>query len=338
MKPLPLLAWLACDAVLATPTQNALSPAGPQATHIHGLWHVMLWTSIAVFAAVFIAFAAGVLRGMRRGAGRLLPPTVDTDAIDRPLPKWVGGAVALSIAGLAGVFAASLATDRALAQLPLTDAVTIEVTGHQWWWEVRYDDPQASNVFTTANEIRIPVGRPVLLTLQAGDVIHSLWVPNLAGKKDLIPGRTNTLALRADQPGAYRAQCAEFCGWQHAMMALWVIAVPSDDYERWLLQQREAAPPPATPLAQRGRDVFAATTCPMCHAVAGTQAAARMAPDLSHVASRRTLGAGALENTPAHLAAWVRDAPAIKPGNNMPPQPLPADDMNALLAYLATLR
>jgi len=338
MKRLPLLAFLLCGAALAAPTQDALAPAGPQAAHIHGLWHVILYACIAVFAAVFIAFLVGVRRGVRRGEDRLQPPAVDTAATDRALPKIVGGAVALSIAGLAGVFAASLLTDRALARLPLADAVTIQVTGHQWWWEVRYDDPLPSNTFTTANEITIPVGRPVLLTLHADDVIHSLWIPNLAGKKDLIPGRTNTLALRADKAGSYRAQCAEFCGWQHALMSLWVVAIPAADYEQWLLRQREPAPPPTTPLAQRGREVFAQATCPMCHAVAGTQASARKAPDLSHFASRRTLGAGVLENTPAHRAAWVLDAQAIKPGNYMPPQPLPADDMNALLAYLGTLQ
>jgi cytochrome c oxidase subunit 2 len=229
-------------------------------------------------------------------------------------------------------------TDRALARLPLADAVNIELTAHQWWWEAKYGDVQPSRVFSTANELHIPVGRPVVMTLLADDVIHSFWVPNLHGKKDLIPGHTSLVSFRADQAGTYRGQCAEFCGYQHANMALEIIAEPPEQYERWLQQQRQSASPPAEPQLRRGYEVFVRTTCAMCHAVVGSEANGQRAPDLTHLASRRTIASGMLANNAGNLAAWVLNAPQLKPGVNMPPNPLPPDDLRALLAYLASLK
>jgi cytochrome c oxidase subunit 2 len=178
----------------------------------------------------------------------------------------------------------------------------------------------------------------VLLTLQADDVIHSFWVPNLGGKKDMIPGRTATLALRADEPGVYRGQCAEFCGYQHAKMVLLVIAEPPSRYAAWLERERGTAQPPADEAARRGQQLFMASTCAMCHAVAGTDANGQHAPDLTHVASRQTLGAGALRNEPSALAAWITDPQQIKPGVKMPPHAFKPEDMQALIAYVQTLQ
>jgi cytochrome c oxidase subunit 2 len=236
------------------------------------------------------------------------------------------------------LLAADVFTSRALARLPLKDAVNIELIGHQWWWEARYHDEDPSREFTTANELHIPVGRPVVVTLRSNDVIHSLWIPNLQGKKDLIPGRTATLRLRADRAGTYRGQCAEFCGLEHALMALLVEAEPGERYEAWAAQQRRPAAAPADALARRGQEVFLGKSCVMCHTVTGTTANARLGPDLTHLASRRTIASGMFPNNRGHLAGWILDPQSLKPGVNMPANSLPPDDLQALLAYLETLK
>jgi cytochrome c oxidase subunit 2 len=315
--------------------QDALEAAGVQAARVESLWWLMFWILTVVFVAVMVAVVVAVVRGRR--ADQQDESRISAQG-ERTLARWVGGAVALTVALIGVMFGASLLTDRALARLPLEDALHIEVTGYQWWWEARYDDPTPSNLFTTANELHVPVGRPVIMTLRASDVIHSLWIPNLAGKKDLIPGRTATLALRADAPGVYRAQCAEFCGWQHANMALLVIAESPDDFRKWVDAQRTPAPEPADDKQKRGRQIVEQGTCGLCHAIKGTTANATRGPDLTHVASRRTLAAGVLPNTPEHRAAWVGNAQAIKPGVNMPPQPLSQADFDAVLAYLGSLQ
>ena len=317
------------------PIQDVLNAAGIQAAYVENLWWLMFWICASAFVATMIALAVALARARR--AERADESRVSPEG-ERRVTRWVSGALAVVAVLLGVMFFASIFTDRALARLPLEDAVHIELTGYQWWWEAKYDDPTPSNMFTTANELHIPVGRPVMLTLQASDVIHSRWVPNLAGKKDLIPGRTSTLALRADAPGVYRAQCAEFCGWQHANMALLVIAEAPADFQKWVDAQRTPAPDPSDDAQRHGRDVFEKGTCAMCHAIKGTSANATRGPDLTHVASRRTLAAGMIPNTREHRAAWVGNAPAIKPGTNMPPQPLPAGDFDALLAYLGTLQ
>jgi cytochrome c oxidase subunit 2 len=230
---------------------------------------------------------------------------------------------------------ASFVTDRALASLGAPD-LQIDVTGHQWWWDARYDDQDKSKIFTTANEIHIPVGKPVLLRLRSDDVIHSFWVPNLSGKKDMVPGRDQTLTLQADKPGVYRGQCAEFCGAQHAKMAFQVIA--DEHFDEWAAAQRQPAADPGNDQQKRGRDLFVNGRCAMCHAIQGTPANARHAPDLTHLMSRQTLAAGVLPNSIGHLAGWILDPSSIKPGTTMPPNPMEPDDLHALLAYLGTLK
>jgi cytochrome c oxidase subunit 2 len=222
--------------------------------------------------------------------------------------------------------------------VPSKRPLTIEVVAHQWWWELQYKDSTPGGLFTTANELHVPVGQPVLLVLTSRDVIHSFWVPNLAGKKDLVPGRTQSWWFQADTPGVYRGQCAEFCGHQHAKMALLVVAEPLTDYQAWVRRSQQPAVTPSDPVAARGQQVFMNGTCVMCHAIQGTPARSRNGPDLTHLASRRTLAAATLENTRGALAGWIVDPQRVKPGTQMPPSQLSSQDLDALLTYLQTLK
>jgi cytochrome c oxidase subunit 2 len=328
-------AWAATP--LPQAPHNALDAMGPQAAHIVDLWRIFLWVCTAVFVAILAGLAYVLWRRPR--AANDTPP--DLSSVNRAEPRTrrnVTGAVAASVLLLLALIVSSVFTDRALARLPLVDAVNIEVTAHQWWWTARYVNGGPSESFETANEIHIPVGRPVVMKLKADDVIHSLWVPNLAGKKDLIPGRTALMELRADQPGVYRGQCAEFCGYQHALMGLLVTADPPAQYEAWQQSQRAPAAQPADARAQRGKAVFESTACAMCHSIQGTLAQGRHAPDLTHLASRQTLAAGTLPNNPQALGAWITDPQIYKPGNNMPKVPMSPQDLDALVAYLGSLK
>ena len=313
--------------------QSVLEPAGPHADSIHHLWLLMFWTSAAVFLTVLAFVAAGLVLGTRaqRVGG---PPR----ASERALGKVVVGAAAVTCIVLLGLLVASVWTGRHVASLRADSAISIAVTGHQWWWEVEYEDPRASHRALTANELHVPLHRPVVIKVTSRDVIHSLWIPNLQGKRDLIPGHTTAIWLQADQPGRFRGQCAEFCGLQHAHMAFDVVAEPDADFERWLDRLRQPARPPAGDLERRGLELFATRRCASCHTVRGSDAAGQVAPDLTHVASRLTLASGTLPNTPAHRRAWILDPQQPKPGTQMPANPMPEEDMTALGAYLDSLR
>lgn len=313
------------------------APAGVQAELVYHLWLILLATCTAVFVAIMIALTLALRAGPR--ASRHTPPAIELLERREPtVTRVVQLGVTVAAVLLIGLLVASVYTSRALAGLPLTDALHVELTAHQWWWEARYDDPEPARVFVTANELHVPVGRPVLLTLRASDVIHSFWVPSLVGKKDLIPGREARVAFRADRAGIYRGQCAEFCGYQHAKMALFVIADEPQAWQRWADGQRSPAVAPHTPEEVRGLELFETGTCAMCHAVSGTRAGGRRAPDLTHVASRSTLAAGAIPNDIAARAAWILDPQAIKPGVNMPATNLSPQDMAAITAFLGALR
>jgi cytochrome c oxidase subunit 2 len=216
--------------------------------------------------------------------------------------------------------------------------LVVKVVARQWWWEFQYQASPPSQMVTTANELHIPVGTAVLLQLTSRDVIHSFWVPSLHGKRDLIPGHDSTTYIQADQAGLYRGQCAEFCGDQHARMGLLVVAEPPDAFARWLEHQRKPAAEATSPLAARGQVLVTGGLCATCHTVLGTPAAATIGPDLTHVAGRQTVGAGSLANTHDHLSRWILDSQNIKPGNRMPPVPLSTDDLQAVVAYLETLK
>jgi cytochrome c oxidase subunit 2 len=311
---------------------SAASPAGPQAERIATLtgWLVGVGSGVWVVVMGFLLYA--LWRGSRRAEIASGP------GVERRLSRWVAGAVGVTALVLAGVLVASFRTGRALAAFAGPDALTIQVTGHQWWWEVQYLDPVPARRFVTANEIRVPVGRRVRLELRSADVIHSFWTPSLHGKVDLIPGYSRTATFRAARPGVFRGQCAEFCGLQHAKMAFEVVAVPPREFERWYRGQLQPAPAPSGSVQQRGQQVFLSKGCVACHTVRGTPAGGRLGPELTHLASRRTLAAATLPNTRGHLGGWVADPQRIKPGANMPPSALSPSELQALLSYLQSLR
>jgi cytochrome c oxidase subunit 2 len=314
--------------------QSVLHPAGPQASNIaHLSWFAFGVATVVYLLTMFALFTA--LRSAHRRARRGEP--LDHDSEGR-MTRGVTWALAATVVTLLVFFGYDLSVGRTLSAQPGAHPLTIEVTGRQWWWEVQYADTSAHGRFTTANEIHVPVGRRVLFLLTASDVIHSLWVPNLGGKKDLIPGYTQSVWFQADTPGVYRAQCAEFCGLQHAKMAMFVVAEPLAQYERWVSEQRATASTPTDSVQRRGREVFMTNTCAMCHAIEGTEAGSHNGPDLTHLASRRTIAAGTLPNTRGNLAGWIVDPQGIKPGTHMPPNMLPPNDLDALLTYLQSLK
>jgi cytochrome c oxidase subunit 2 len=225
----------------------------------------------------------------------------------------------------------SAATDRGPADL------RIEIVAQQWWWRVHYLDAAGEVDIVTANEIRIPATARVELILKTADVIHSFWVPNLAGKLDMIPGHVNRLRVTASSEGVFRGQCAEYCGGPHAQMALYVIAQRPADFERWRESQRSPAAEPPSEIAIRGRGLFL-QRCSVCHTVRGTTAEGKLGPDLTHVASRTSLAAGILQNNRANIAAWINSSQQIKPGNLMPSMNMfSGEELSALTAYVASL-
>ncbi|MGH7651459.1 MAG: cytochrome c oxidase subunit II [Gemmatimonadaceae bacterium] len=225
------------------------------------------------------------------------------------------------------------------AQAPYSNiAGTFEIVGHRWWWEVRRIDDTGRQQFVTANELHIPVGLAVRLRLSSADVIHSFWVPDLAGKTDVVPGQINTAWLKAEKPGVYFARCAEYCGMQHAHMAMVVVAESDSAFQHWLSSQTADATAPATPQEQRGLDAFLGSPCASCHEIRGTPAGAIVGPDLTHLASRQTIGAGALPNTAGNLAGWIANSQTIKPGNEMPAMYLKSADLSAIVLYLRSLK
>ena len=209
-------------------------------------------------------------------------------------------------------------------------AFDVDVLGHQFWWEIRYPDQQ----LLTANELHVPVGQTVRLRLSSADVIHSFWVPQLSGKTDLIPGKSNVTWLRADQPGTYRGQCAEYCGTQHAHMLLRVVVHSVPEFEQWLAEQRAPVPGGMSP----GRQAFQSAACINCHRVGGTVADGVFGPDLTHLMSRATIGAGVAANTPETLRAWVTNPDQLKPGVLMPAMKLDDQAVADIVAYLTTLK
>ncbi|HEY8418169.1 MAG TPA: cytochrome c oxidase subunit II [Limnochordales bacterium] len=225
----------------------------------------------------------------------------------------------------------------ALAADPGDDALEVHVIGHQWWWEFRY--PELGIV--TGNEMRIPVGRPVRLTIETDDVIHKFWVPKLAGKMDAIPGRVNQMWLQADEPGVYWGQCAELCGTHHANMRLRVVALPPAEFEQWAANWGRGPvvdDPAKLAAVERGRELFETRACFACHTVQGTRAQGTVGPNLTDIGVRTTLAAGMLPNTPQNMARWIQNPQAVKPGSLMPMVPLTPDELNDLVTFLESLR
>jgi cytochrome c oxidase subunit 2 len=321
--------------LLSTLVQQAhsmLNPASPQARLIDRLWDAMCVTAIIVFILVVAALIWAAFR--RRRA----PDPVDDTARGRPIRTAVLLATGLTVITLFVFLVFDISVGRAITRNPGKQALQIRVTGHQWWWEIQYRDSLPQDWVTTANEIHIPVGRPVVFELLSTDVIHSFWPPNLSPKRDQIPGDENSVWFQADSVGVFRGLCAEFCGHQHAKMGFLVFAESPKNFARWLARERDTASTPIDSLTQRGREVFLGSSCVMCHAIAGTPAGSRIGPDLTHLAGRQTIAAGTLPNTRSNLMGWIVDPQAIKPGSKMPPNQLDGPDLLALVAYLETLR
>ncbi|WP_201837739.1 cytochrome c oxidase subunit II [Microvirga zambiensis] len=313
--------------------QSALDAHGPAA---HTLAN-MFWIFVAVLGTVWFLTMAALLLALRRRRPVDADPLVTDPGTEKRMTMTISVAIGLTLVTVITFTGLSYAAQKVLYSHK-DGALTLLVTGQQWWWEVTYEDEQPSRVFTTANEIHIPVGEPVLIKLEASDVIHSFWIPNLTGKMDAIPGRQNQIQIQADRPGLYRGQCAEFCGLQHAHMGIVVIADTREDFERWRDHQVSSAIAPNDPERQRGMEIFLSRPCIMCHQVRGTDAGGKVAPDLTHVGSRRTIGAGTLTTTRGNIAAWIVDPHGVKPGVNMPTIQLEPDEVQPLASYLEGLK
>lgn len=305
--------------------QSSLEPAGEQARKIDSLFGIAFWIAAGFFVFVQVMLVIALFRFRHRPG--------------REEPRQVHGNTRLEVAWtvvpaliLAGLAIPTVGTIFDLASEP-ADAMEVRVVGHQWWWEVHY--PEQGVV--TANEVHIPTGRPVRLTLESADVIHSFWVPRLSGKQDLVPGSTHKLTIQADEPGVYPGQCAEYCGLSHANMRFRVVAQSESDFNRWVSQQQQTARQPTSGLAAQGAQIFQTGQCIACHTVNGTQAQGKIGPDLTHFASRETFAGGTFEVNEENLTAWLQDPPGVKPGALMPNLNLTDEQIRALVAYLLFL-
>ncbi len=333
-----LLFASACTAVPIIPTYkpSALDPRGPAAAHLASLWWVMLAFGTAIFVLVLGLLLTAFLR-RRRSTNATLPDSSDGD-IGR---NWlIRGGIILPIVVLAIVFGYTIYTLAVVENVQGRADVNIIVVARRWWWEVQYPEQN----ITTANEIHIPIGVPVRFQLESDDVIHSFWVPELHGKMDMIPGHTNYLTLQADQAGVYRGECAEYCGLQHALMGFVIVAQSQADFVRWVNAQQKDAETPTDSTARQGQQVFISAGCVFCHTVQGLDVKtivpgrANLGPDLTHFGSRLTIAGASLTNNTSNLAGWIVDAQHIKQGVDMPRMSLKSQDLQTLLAYLATLK
>ena len=320
------VALLTCIAATGCEMRGALAPRGTAAAQIADLWWILFWVALAVTLIVFGLLATALVRARRARPGRWSRERSAGFVL-------VGGAIVPAVI-LVGATLLTFGTLAPFDRPPADDALTIDVTGHTFWWEAVYEE----DGFATANEIHIPVGRPVRLRLESADVIHSFWVPEIAGKLEMVPGWTNVLYIEADEAGTYVGRCAEFCGTQHANMEFLVVAQPEEDFDAWRQGQLREAAEPDDQLALRGRDVFLAEPCALCHTIRGVNhATTDVGPDLTHVASRRTLAARTVPNTRGGLAGWIADPQGVKPGNHMPAVNLDSEELLALVAYLGSL-
>lgn len=308
--------------------QSTLDPAGRGAERLLELFWPLAAGAVAIWIAS-VALWVWASYGRRR---------------ERPLGRrqrdliLVGGGVVVPVALLTVILSYSLAMlPDVLAPAP-EGSLRIEVTGHQWWWRVRYLREDAEPI-ELANEIRLPVGEPVQIELESGDVIHSFWIPSLGGKMDLVPGRRTRLTLEPTREGVYLGPCAEYCGSSHAFMSITAVVDDAEGFRAWLDAQAEPATTPPDSLTTRGRDVFLANGCGACHAVRGTPADGVVGPDLTHVGSRLAIAAGLLENDEAAFRRWVAETNQVKPAAHMPAfGMLPDEDLDALAAYLESLQ
>jgi cytochrome c oxidase subunit II len=306
---------------------SILDPRGPAADRIEGIWWLMLWISVGVFAVVLVLMAMAVWRGRNTSMH-----TLDKNDVRWGTPFVIVAGIIVPAIILSGLFVYSLREMNALAAPGRDASFEIEVIAHDWWWEARYP-----NGAVTANEIHIPIGATVRVTLTTRDVIHSFWVPQLQVKADNIPGRTTSVWLEANEPGRYRGQCAEFCGLQHANMALFVFAEQPNEFNDWLAIQAAPADEPESSSEEAGNEVFMSSSCAGCHTIRGTSANGDLAPDLTHVGSRTTIAGGIVSATRSNLAGFITDPHRFKPGVTMPPTELSRSEVEAVVDYLESL-
>ena len=303
-----------------------LDPAGPFSNSVTTLAWVLIGLMTLIFlgvcAALWVALYGSDALRAKLGGERVV--------------KWFGLIIPAGVLLLLLVWGLTLVRGLSTIQ---GDELRMRVSGNLYWWRVSYLDATGRELHADANELHIPVGRPVVVDMVSEDVIHSFWVPKLGGKMDMIPGRTNRLKLQADKPGSYGGQCAEFCGGAHSLMGLVVVAHEAADWQRWMDARLKPAPSDLSVEALRGRQLFNEVGCAACHRVAGTEAQGISGPDLTHVGSRLSLGAGILPNTRATLIGWIADSQSIKPNNRMPVyRSLKADELNALASYMESLK
>lgn len=311
---------------------NYLTGAGPR--NVSTLtWGVLIIAVIVILATTLLLLIA-IFRSFRSRSSEIGERRELMDRIENAVPAIYAGLIASTLV-LFGVTIWTMVTLADIASPPKKPKITIEITGHEWWWEARYLSDKPEQIFTTANEIHIPVGEPVAIRLRSSDVIHSFWVPALSGKTDLIPGQINTTWILADRPGIYRGQCTEYCGLQHAHMGLEIIASSNADFEKWHRNQLESASEDARG-NEAGQRVFL-RKCGVCHAVRGTTAGGRVGPDLTHLMSRTTIAAATLPNKPGFLSGWIADPQHIKPGSKMPRLQMSGNELAAIRDYLQKL-
>ncbi|RST31242.1 cytochrome c oxidase subunit II [Sphingomonas ginkgonis] len=315
--------------------QDYTSGVGEQTAYVTPL----LWFTLVVSVLVCLIISALVWRGATRRAIGASSADLRSVPVERREGgvRWIWIGVAVSMVPLLITLFWTVGVLAKIGPIPRTAPLAINITAKQWWWDAEYEAGPASERFHTANEIHIPINVPVLVRLKSADVIHSFWVPKVAGKMDVIPGQTNTMWIQANKVGRYRGQCAEFCGSQHAHMAFVVAADLPADYAAWRANQLRPAPAPVGVEQQHGLEI-AESRCSLCHAIRGTRAASPIGPDLTHLKSRSAIGAGTLPNTLAALSGWIENPQGPKPGARMPAQTLSGPDLTDLTAYLETLR
>lgn len=331
---------LAATSCASNAPQDTLEPAGDAARTIDNLFTPVFWIAVVVFVLVQGLLVVSIVKFRSRGRDHSGKEPVQTHGNTKMEIGW-------TIIPALLLFLIAIPTVKTifdLAEEPKGDVLAVTVTGHLWWWEYEYPDLGV----ITANELVIPADRPIRLSLKSkaptvtgaeGGVIHSFWVPRLAGKQDVIPGRVNKLTIEADAPGTYYGQCAEFCGLSHANMRLRVISKSPDDFEDWIREQRRPASTPMTGDAAAGSDLFTSKGCIGCHAIDGVEGAeARVGPDLTHLQSRSTFAGSIFEMNSEELGKWLADPPKRKPGSKMPKLNLSAKEIGDLVAYLETLR
>lgn len=317
--------------------QSDFGAAGVEDRQFLTLFWIFLGVCTFMYLLVMIFLAIGLMRRGRASEANV----VETGRHHHSHPLMhttLIGWAALIAAGLAALAIASFVTDRSMAKAAGNEKLSVTLTGNQWWWDIVYNSADASRTLRTANELHLPVGVPTRIILNSSDVIHSFWVPSLAGKQDLIPGRENDITVVPTKTGLFRGQCAEYCGTQHAHMSLVVVVESYPDFLKWWHHQLEPAPTPTTPLALAGYKYVTTGPCSACHKIGGTTASGLVAPDLTHLASRRSLAAGTMPMSEGNLYGWVEDPQSIKPGVRMPTIGLEPDQLHAVVAYLETLK